>query len=411
MTTKDYARYPHQYPDTTGHFGSYGGSYIPPELQVEMDKITKAYLTISQTHRFIDELRSIRKHFQGRPTPVFHADRLSEACGGAQIYLKREDLNHTGAHKLNHCMGEGLLAKFMGKKKLIAETGAGQHGVALATAAAYFGLECEIHMGEVDIVKEAPNVTRMKLLGATVVPVSFGLRTLKEAVDSAFQAYLKDPVNSIYCIGSVVGPHPFPMMVRDFQTIVGIESREQYMDMTGGLPDVVCACVGGGSNAIGIFSGFINDPVKLVGIEPGGRSLNLGDHAATAAFGKPGIIHGFKCYLLQDQEGEPAPVYSIASGLDYPGVGPEHSQLKDEGRITYEIADDAETLEAFYQLSRIEGIIPALESAHAMAYATKLAKEMEHGSILVNLSGRGDKDMEFVTENYGFSMDEARKKL
>ncbi len=411
MTTIDYSRYPHQYPDTTGHFGSFGGSYIPPELQVEMDKITKAYLTISQTHRFIDELRSIRKHFQGRPTPVFHADRLSEACGGAQIYLKREDLNHTGAHKLNHCMGEGLLAKFMGKKKLIAETGAGQHGVALATAAAYFGLECEIHMGEVDIVKEAPNVTRMKLLGAKVVPVSFGLKTLKEAVDSAFQAYLKDPINSIYCIGSVVGPHPFPMMVRDFQTIVGIESRAQYLEMTGSLPDVVCACVGGGSNAIGIFSAFINDPVKLVGIEPGGRSLKLGDHAATAAFGKPGIIHGFKCYLLQDEEGEPAPVYSIASGLDYPGVGPEHSQLKDEGRITYEIANDEETLEAFYQLSLIEGIIPALESAHAMAYATKLAKEMEHGSILVNLSGRGDKDMEFVTENYGFSMDEARKKL
>ena len=411
MTTKDYSRYPHQYPDASGHFGSYGGSYIPPELQVEMDKITKAYQTISQTHRFIEELRSIRKHFQGRPTPVFHADRLSEMCGGAQIYLKREDLNHTGAHKLNHCMGEGLLAKFMGKKKLIAETGAGQHGVALATAAAYFGLECEIHMGEVDIVKEAPNVTRMKLLGAKVVPVSFGLRTLKEAVDSAFEAYLKDPINSIYCIGSVVGPHPFPMMVRDFQTIVGIESKEQYFDMTGGLPDVVCACVGGGSNAIGIFSAFINDPVKLVGIEPGGRSLNLGDHAATAAFGKPGIIHGFKCYLLQDQEGEPAPVYSIASGLDYPGVGPEHSLLKDEGRISYEVADDKEALDAFYLLSRVEGIIPALESAHAVAYTMKLAKEMELGSILVNLSGRGDKDMEFVTAEYGFSMDEAKKKL
>jgi tryptophan synthase beta subunit len=411
MTTKDYSRYPHQYPDASGHFGSYGGSYIPPELQVEMDKITKAYQTISQTHRFIEELRSIRKHFQGRPTPVFHADRLSEMCGGAQIYLKREDLNHTGAHKLNHCMGEGLLAKFMGKKKLIAETGAGQHGVALATAAAYFGLECEIHMGEVDIVKEAPNVTRMKLLGAKVVPVSFGLRTLKEAVDSAFEAYLKDPINSIYCIGSVVGPHPFPMMVRDFQTIVGIESKEQYFDMTGGLPDVVCACVGGGSNAIGIFSAFINDPVKLVGIEPGGRSLNLGDHAATAAFGKPGLIHGFKCYLLQDQEGEPAPVYSIASGLDYPGVGPEPSLLKDEGRISYEVADDKEALDAFYLLSRVEGIIPALESAHAVAYTMKLAKEMELGSILVNLSGRGDKDMEFVTAEYGFSMDEAKKKL
>ncbi|WP_028585280.1 tryptophan synthase subunit beta [Desulfogranum mediterraneum] len=409
--SKDYSRYPHQYPDATGHFGEFGGSYIPPELQVEMDKITKAYLTISKTQRFIEELRSIRTHYQGRPTPVFHADRLSELVGGAQIYLKREDLNHTGAHKLNHCMGEGLLAKFMGKKKLIAETGAGQHGVALATAAAYFGLECEIHMGEVDIEKEAPNVIRMKLLGATVVPVSFGLKTLKEAVDSAFQAYLKDPVNSIYCIGSVVGPHPFPMMVRDFQAVVGIESREQFLEMTGELPDVVCACVGGGSNAMGIFSAFLNDPVRLVGVEPGGRSLNLGDHAATAAFGKPGLIHGFKCYLLQDEQGEPAPVYSIASGLDYPGVGPEHSQLKDEERVSYGIADDRETLDAFYQLSRIEGIIPALESAHAVAHATKLAKEMEHGSILVNLSGRGDKDLEFVTETYGFNMEEAEQKL
>ncbi|TKB23350.1 tryptophan synthase subunit beta [Desulfopila sp. IMCC35006] len=409
--TKDYSRYPDQHPDSTGHFGAYGGSYIPPELQQEMDKITDAYLTISKTHRFIEELRSIRTHYQGRPTPIYHADRLSKMCGGSQIYLKREDLNHTGAHKLNHCMGEGLLAKYMGKKKLIAETGAGQHGVALATAAAYFGLECEIHMGEVDIIKEAPNVIRMKLLGATVVPVSFGLRTLKEAVDSAFQAYLKDPVNSIYCIGSVVGPHPFPMMVRDFQAIVGIESRAQFLEMTGSLPDVVCACVGGGSNAMGIFSGFINDPVKLIGVEPGGRSLNLGDHAATATFGRPGIIHGFKCYLLQDEKGEPAPVYSIASGLDYPGVGPEHSLLKDEGRISYEIADDVETLDAFYTLSSVEGIIPALESAHAVAYCMKYAKEMKHGSILINLSGRGDKDLGFVTENYGFNIDEAKKSM
>ncbi|MCW8800247.1 MAG: tryptophan synthase subunit beta [Desulfobacter sp.] len=409
--TKNYSCYPNQYPDSTGHFGDYGGSYIPPELQVEMDKITDAYLHICKTHKFIEELRSIRKHYQGRPTPVFHADRLSQLCGGAQIYLKREDLNHTGAHKLNHCMGEALLAKYLGKKKLIAETGAGQHGVALATAAAYFGIDCEIHMGEVDIVKEAPNVIRMKLLGATVVPVSFGLKTLKEAVDSAFQAYLKDPITSIYCIGSVVGPHPFPMMVRDFQAVVGIESREQFLDMTGELPDVVCACVGGGSNAMGMFSGFINDPVKLVGVEPGGRSLNLGDHAATAAFGKPGIIHGFKCYLLQDEKGEPAPVYSIASGLDYPGVGPEHSLMKDDGRISYEIANDIEALDGFYTLSRVEGIIPALESAHAVAYSMKLAKEMGHGSILINLSGRGDKDLDFVTETYGFNLDEAKKSL
>ncbi len=400
--TKDYSLYQQQQPDASGHFGEYGGSYIPPELQIQMDQITDTYLKISKTHRFIEELRSIRKHYQGRPTPVYHADRLSQLCGGSQIYLKREDLNHSGAHKLNHCMGEGLLAKHMGKKKLIAETGAGQHGVALATAAAYFGLECEIHMGEVDIKKEAPNVIRMKLLGAKVIPVSFGLKTLKEAVDSAFQAYLQDPINSIYCIGSVVGPHPFPMMVRDFQTVVGIEAREQYLEMTGHLPEVVCACVGGGSNAMGIFSGFLKDPVKLIGVEPGGRSPELGDHAATATYGMPGIIHGFKCYLLQDEAGEPAPVYSIASGLDYPGVGPEHSHLKDEGRISYEVADDEEALDAFYTLSRIEGIIPALESAHAVAYAMKLAREMKYGSILVNLSGRGDKDLDFITETYGF---------
>jgi len=407
---RDFSMYQQQYPDSKGNFGEYGGSHIPPELQREMDAITDAYLNISRTHRFIEELRSIRKHYQGRPTPVYHADRLSAQCGGSQIYLKREDLNHSGAHKLNHCMGEGLLAKHMGKKKMIAETGAGQHGVALATAAAYFGIECEIHMGEVDIKKEAPNVIRMKLLGANVIPVSFGLRTLKEAVDSAFQAYLADPVNSIYCIGSVVGPHPFPMMVRDFQSVVGVEAREQFLEMTGNLPDVVSACVGGGSNAMGIFSGFLKDPVRLVGVEPGGRSLNLGDHAASANYGKPGIIHGFRCYLLQDENGAPAPVYSVASGLDYPGVGPEHCHLKDEGRITYAVADDRDALNAFYTLSRVEGIIPALESAHAVAHAMKLAKEMKHGSILVNLSGRGDKDLDFVTETYGFSMDDVPSK-
>lgn len=406
--THDYTPTSRIQPDPNGYFGEYGGSFIPPELREQMDLITEAYLTVSRSHRFISELRSIRKHYQGRPTPVYHAERLSNLCGGAQIYMKREDLNHSGAHKLNHCMGEGLLAKYMGKKKLIAETGAGQHGVALATAAAYFGLECEIHMGEVDIEKEAPNVIRMKLLGAKVVPVSFGLKTLKEAVDSAFQVYMQDPINSIYCIGSVVGPHPFPMLVRDFQSVVGVEAREQFMDMTGNLPDVVTACVGGGSNAMGIFSGFINDPVKLIGVEPGGRSLNLGDHAATTAFGKPGIIHGFKCYLLQDENEEPAPVYSIASGLDYPGVGPEHCHLKDEGRVTYEIIDDKETLDAFYTLSRIEGIIPALESAHVVAYAMKLACEMKHGSILLNLSGRGDKDIDFVTETYGFGEERER---
>ncbi|PKL08178.1 MAG: tryptophan synthase subunit beta [Spirochaetae bacterium HGW-Spirochaetae-7] len=390
------------FPDAKGNYGVYGGSFIPPDLQVEMEKITDAYYSISKSHEFISELRSIRKHFQGRPTPVYFAKRLSDEYGG-RIYLKREDLNHTGAHKLNHCMGEALLAKYLGKKKLIAETGAGQHGVALATAAAYFGLECEIHMGEVDIKKEHPNVVRMKILGAKVVPVSTGLKTLKEAVDSAFMAYMADPVTSIYCIGSVVGPHPFPMMVRDFQRVVGIEAREQFFEMTGEHPDNVVACVGGGSNAMGIFSAYLEDEnVKLYGVEPMGRGTKTGDHAATITYGKPGMIHGFKCYVLQDEKGEPSPVYSVASGLDYPGVGPEHSMLHDLNKVTYTSATDDESVDAFYELSRKEGIIPALESAHAVAFAMKLARKEPRRSILVNLSGRGDKDIDFVVEKYGY---------
>ena len=390
-----------KYPDHEGFYDQFGGAFLPPQLETEMKKITEAYYSISKSHNFISELRSIRKHYQGRPTPVYFCNRLSEKYGG-RIYMKREDLNHTGAHKLNHCMGEALLAKYLGKKKLIAETGAGQHGVALATAAAYFGLECEIHMGEVDIIKEHPNVVRMKILGAKVVPVSHGLKTLKEAVDSAFLAYLEDPVNSIYCIGSVVGPHPFPMLVREFQRVVGIEAREQFLEMTGELPDNVVACVGGGSNAMGIFSAFLEDEeTRLYGVEPGGRSMNLGDHAATMTLGTPGIIHGFKCYLLQDEKGEPSPVYSCASGLDYPGVGPEHSMLKDLGRVKYDVVSDEETIDAFYELSRLEGIIPALESSHAVAYALKLARQNHQQSILVNLSGRGDKDIDFVLEKYG----------
>lgn len=391
-----------KYPDAQGFFNGFGGSFIPPQLQTEMEKITDAYYSISKSHEFISELRSIRKHFQGRPTPVYFCRSLSAKYGG-RIYLKREDLNHSGAHKLNHCMGEALLAKHLGKKRLIAETGAGQHGVALATAAAYFGLECEIHMGEVDIAKEHPNVVRMKILGAEVVPVSHGLKTLKEAVDSAFQSYLKDPETTIYCIGSVVGPHPFPMMVRDFQRVVGIEAREQFMEMTGELPDNVVACVGGGSNAMGIFSAFIDDEdIALHGVEPAGRSLDqVGEHAATITLGKPGVIHGFKCYVLQDDKGEPAPVYSVASGLDYPGVGPEHSMLHDLGRVNYASATDKETIDSFYELSRLEGIIPALESAHAVSHACKLAQANPRQSVLVNLSGRGDKDIDFVVENYG----------
>ena len=398
---KNTMEYLKQYPNKEGYFGEFGGSFVPEVLQKEMDKITKAYYTISKSHDFINELRSIRKHFQGRPTPVYYCRRLSEKCGG-RIYLKREDLNHTGAHKLNHCMGEALLAKYMGKKKVIAETGAGQHGVALATAAAYFGLECEIHMGEVDIAKEHPNVVRMQLLGAKVVPVTHGLKTLKEAVDSAFDAYLADPENSIYCIGSVLGPHPFPMLVRDFQHVIGVESREQFLEMTGELPDEVCACVGGGSNAMGMFSGFLDDDgVRLTGVEPSGRSLKMGDHAASLSYGTPGILHGFKTYLLQNEKGEPAPVYSISSGLDYPGSGPEHCMLKDMGRIQYTVASDQECLEAFYTLCRLEGIIPALESAHAVAYAMKAAQERPEKSILVCLSGRGDKDIDFIVDNYG----------
>lgn len=358
----DFSRYFRDYPTPDGHFGPYGGAHLPPELLAAFEEISNAYQSICHSAYFINELRRIRREFQGRPTPVYHCDRLSRLIGNCQIYLKREDLNHTGAHKLNHCMGEGLLAKFMGKKRLIAETGAGQHGVALATAAAYFGLECEIHMGEVDIAKQAPNVTRMKILGAKVVPVSFGLKTLKEAVDSAFESYARNYKDSIYCIGSALGPHPFPLMVRDFQFCIGEESREQFKAMTGQLPDAVCACVGGGSNSAGSFAAFLNDPVDLYGVEPLGKSSNLGDHAATLTYGTPGSMHGFDSYMLKDQEGGPAPVYSIASGLDYPSVGPEHAFWKDCGRVNYVTATDEEAVDAFFKLSRYEGIIPALES-------------------------------------------------
>ena len=398
----DFNNYFKTYPDSKGCFGKYGGSYISPELQVAMDEIADAYQTICKSRRFISELRRIRKEFQGRPTPISHFERLSDRIGtGVQLYGKREDLNHTGAHKLNHCMGEVLLASFMGKKKVIAETGAGQHGVALATAAAYFGMECDIYMGAVDIRKQAPNVARMKILGAKVIEVTDGLATLKEAVDAAFAAYSREYKDAIYCIGSVVGPHPFPMIVRDFQAVVGFEAREQFIGMTGELPDALVACVGGGSNSIGLFAGFLNDPVDIYGIEPLGRGAKMGDHAASLTYGEEGIMHGFNSIMLKDENGNPAPVYSVASGLDYPSSGPEHAFLRDIGRVKYDVVTDEETVDAFFKLSRMEGIIPAIESAHAIAYAMKLARTMGKGSILINLSGRGDKDMDFIIEKYG----------
>ncbi|MDK2091183.1 tryptophan synthase subunit beta [Aliarcobacter butzleri] len=389
-------------PDANGFFGKFGGSFIPPELEKPFEEIKKAYQELKNSPKFIEELKYVRKHYQGRPTPISFAKNLTNYCGGAKIYLKREDLNHTGAHKLNHCMAEVILAKHLGKKKVIAETGAGQHGVALATAAAYFGLECEIHMGEVDIAKEHPNVVRMKILGAKVVPATHGLKTLKEAVDSAFEAYLADTKNSIYCIGSVVGPHPFPMMVRDFQSVIGFEAREQFLEHEGKLPDAVAACVGGGSNAMGIFSGFIDDKeVELYGVEPLGKGNKIGEHSASLTYGEEGIMHGFNSIMLKDKDGNPAPVYSIGSGIDYPSVGPEHAYLKETGRSKVGLCDDNEAVDAFYKLSQLEGIIPALESAHAVGFAMKLAKTLDkEKTILVSLSGRGDKDIDFVINNY-----------
>lgn len=392
----------HPLPNDDGYFGEYGGSFIPPQLQTIIQEISDAYDDITKDEAFLTELNDLYKHYVGRPSPIFHAKRLS-AKHGADIYLKREDLNHTGAHKINHCLGEALLAKKMGKTKLIAETGAGQHGVALATAAALLGMKCDIYMGEVDIVKEHPNVVRMHILGAKVIPVTHGRKTLKEAVDSAFGAYLGDPITQFYAIGSVVGPHPFPRMVRDFQSIVGNEAREQIQEMTGALPKHLVACVGGGSNALGLFSAFLDDEgVKLHGVEPSGLDLEtIGQHAATLTKGSPGVMHGFKSYMLQNTDGEPNEVYSVASGLDYPSVGPQHSYLKDLGRVDYHTINDKEAIDAFFELSREEGLIPAIESAHAIAYAVKLAQTNPSENILINLSGRGDKDIDYVVEQYG----------
>jgi len=388
-------------PDDQGFFGPYGGQLVPPHLKQAMDDINVAYAQITQRQDFQQELAELFADYVGRPSPIFHAKRLSAQLGGAQIHLKREDLNHTGAHKINHCLGEALLAKFMGKKKVIAETGAGQHGVALATACALVGIPCEIHMGQVDIAKEHPNVTKMRILGCKLVAVTRGAATLKEAVDSAFEEYLTNPSDYLYAIGSVVGPHPFPMMVRDFQSIIGREAREQFQAKHGRLPDFVTACVGGGSNAIGMFTAFLPDTaVQLVGVEPAGEGVDKpGRHAATLSVGKPGAIHGMQCYVLENADGTPAAVHSIASGLDYPGVGPQHSYLKDLGRVQYYSVTDQECLHAFMALSRVEGIIPALESAHAVAWAMRTAPTLgadQH--ILVNLSGRGDKDADYVAK-------------
>ena len=384
-------------PDQNGNFGQHGGRIGHPALAQALAELEAGFHSIIRDADFISEMKRLQATYVGRPSPIYHARTLSKR--GAQIFLKREDLNHTGAHKINHCIGEVLLAKKLGKKKVIAETGAGQHGVALATAAALLGLECEIHMGVVDIAKEHPNVSRMKILGAKLVPVSAGAGTLKEAVDSAFAAYLEQIDSSIFAIGSVVGPAPYPEMVAYFQSIVGHEAREQFQREQGGLPDEVVACVGGGSNAIGLFNAFMDDPsVALVGVEPAGEGLDKpGRHAATMTKGKFGNIQGFNCYYLQNEDGTPAAVHSIASGLDYPGVGPQHCHLKDIGRGRYETATDAECLSAFLTLSREEGIIPALESAHAVAYALRRAAKLDGSKrLLVNLSGRGDKDIDFV---------------
>ena len=391
-------------PDQNGNFGQHGGRIGHPALAQALAELEAGFHSIIRDADFISEMKRLQATYVGRPSPIYHARTLSKR--GAQIFLKREDLNHTGAHKINHCIGEVLLAKKLGKKKVIAETGAGQHGVALATAAALLGLECEIHMGVVDIAKEHPNVSRMKILGAKLVPVSAGAGTLKEAVDSAFAAYLEQIDSSMFAIGSVVGPAPYPEMVAYFQSIVGHEAREQFQREQGGLPDEVIACVGGGSNAIGLFNAFMDDQsVALVGVEPAGEDLDKpGRHAATMTKGKFGNIQGFNCYYLQNEDGTPAAVHSIASGLDYPGVGPQHCHLKDIGRGRYETATDAECLSAFLALSREEGIIPALESAHAVAYALRRAAELDSSKrLLVNLSGRGDKDIDFVLGKLDFA--------
>ncbi|OOQ88071.1 Tryptophan synthase beta chain 1 [Penicillium brasilianum] len=396
--------YLESYPNAEGYFGQFGGNHYPPELRPALEELASCYKELRQTPEFQNTLNKARIGLQGRPTPIHYLENISRDVGGAQIFIKREDLNHTGAHKINHCVGFALLAKKMGKTKLIAETGAGQHGVALATAAAYFGLECEVHMGDVDIAKQSSNVGRMQLLGARVVPATTGQSTLKDASDSAFNAYVEQHAHALYAIGSAIGPHPFPMIVRDFQSVVGREAREQFMSITeGSLPEHVVACVAGGSNAMGMYSGFIDDSeVVLHAVEPLGISDDLGQHAATLSYGRPGTLHGARSVVLQKDDDTPASVSSIASGLAYPGVGPEVAMLHETGRLSIAAISNEEAIEAFFRVSRLEGIIPALESAHALAFAIRLASQRPSSErILVNLSGRGDKDVDYVLENYG----------
>ena len=387
--------------DEAGFFGNHGGRFLPPQLEAPIAEVAAAYAQARQDPGFQAEYEALLADYVGRPSPLFLAAGLTRHLGGAKIYLKREDLNHTGAHKINHCLGEGLLAKRMGKKKLIAETGAGQHGVALATAAALLGLECEIHMGAVDVAKQHPNVVRMEMLGARVVSITSGGQTLKEAIDSAFSVFAADYADTFFAIGSAVGPDPYPSMVRDFQSIIGREARRQVLEKEDRLPDALVAAVGGGSNALGLFTAFLEDePVKMFGVEPAGRNLEVpGQHAATITLGTPGTLHGMRTLLLQDEDGNPAEVHSIASGLDYPGVGPQHAFLRDTGRVEYVTASDDETIAAFQLLCRTEGIIPALESSHALAHAIRLAPTMSPDKVIVvNLSGRGDKDVGYVAE-------------
>lgn len=383
-----------------GYFGQFGGAFVPEELKNVLKDVEEAFYKYIEDEEFLSELAYYQRQYIGRENPLYLAKRLSEQLGGAKIYLKREDLNHTGAHKINNAMGQVLLAKRMGKKRIIAETGAGQHGVATATVCALMGLECIIYMGAIDIKRQELNVFRMEMLGAKVVPVTTGTATLKDAVDEALADFVANAHDTFYLLGSAVGPHPYPTMVREFQSVIGKEARKQILEAEGKLPDYIVACVGGGSNAIGLFAPFVDDlSVKIVGVEPGGKGLDTNEHAASISKGSVGVIHGFKCYTLQDENGEPLPVHSIAAGLDYPGVGPEHSYYKESNRAEYIAITDDEAMQAFFLLSRTEGIIPAIESAHAVAYAVKLAKTLSKDqTIIVNLSGRGDKDVKQVKE-------------